>query len=35
MAEKYQLIEKDEFADQLVNEAEETVEEEDPTIKNV
>jgi hypothetical protein len=34
MAEKYQLIEKDEFADQLVNEAEETVEE-DPTIKNV
>ena len=34
MAEKYQLIEKDEFADQLVTEAEEIVEE-DPTIKNV
>ena len=35
MAQKYQLVEKDEFADELVNEAEETVEEEDPTIKNV
>ena len=36
MAEKYQLIEKDEFADQLVTEAEDTVnEEENPTIKNV
>jgi chromosome segregation ATPase len=34
MAQKYQLVEKDEFADELVNEAEETVEE-DPTIKNV
>ena len=36
MAEKYQLVEKDEFADQLVTEAEDTVnEEENPTIKNV
>ena len=34
MAEKYQLIEKDEFADELVTEAEDTVEE-NPTIKNV
>ena len=34
MAQKYQLVEKDEFADELVNEAEETVEE-DQTIKNV
>jgi chromosome segregation ATPase len=35
MAEKYQLIEKDEFADQLVTEAEDATVEETPTIKNV